>query len=369
MFILNNPQVLKSFTVKRIKMAKNALITGLTGQDGAYLAKLLIEKGYKVYGTYRRVSTPNFWRLQDLNVLNKIELIPADMSDMSSLLEAIKISEPDEVYNLAAQSYVGASFDQPLLTTEVDGSGATRILEIIRHLNKNIKYYQASTSELYGDVKETPQNEKTSFAPNSPYASAKLLAFHNARIYREAYGLFACNGILFNHESPLRGLEFVTRKITNSAARIKLGLQKELVLGNLDAKRDWGYAPEYVEAMWKILQLDKADDFVCATGETHSVREFIDEVFRIINLNPDDHVKTNKMFLRPKDVNLLLGDSRKLTEITGWKPKVTFKELARIMIKSDVERWERYMKGEIFPWDAPNYSDEMSILKRHVSRQ
>ena len=259
---------------------KRALITGVTGQDGAYLAALLLEKGYEVFGTYRRVSTPNFWRLQYLSVLDKITLIPVDMADMSSLLEAVTVSDPGEIYNLAAQSYVGASFDQPLFTTEIDGSGATRILEIIRHLKKDIKFYQASTSELYGTVTEIPQKEATVFWPNSPYAAAKLLSFHNTRIYREAYGIFACKGILFNHESPIRGMEFVTRKITNAVARIKLGLQDELVLGNVEAKRDWGYAPEYVQAMWMVLQHDKPDDFVVATGETHSVQEFVNEAFR-----------------------------------------------------------------------------------------
>jgi len=230
-------------------MEKRALITGITGQDGPYLAQLLLNKGYKVYGIYRRTSTPNFWRLQHLDVLNKIILIPADVIDMSSLLEAIKISEPNEIYNLAAQSYVGASFDQPLITSEIDGTSSARFLEIIRHLDKEIKFYQASTSELYGDTKKYPQDEETEFRPSSPYAAAKLYSFNIVRIYREAYGIFACNGILFNHESELRGLEFVTRKITNSVAKIKLGLQKELLLGNLDAKRDWGYAREYVEAM------------------------------------------------------------------------------------------------------------------------
>jgi GDPmannose 4,6-dehydratase len=346
-------------------MVKKALITGITGQDGAYLAKLLLDKGYKVFGTFRRSSTPNFWRLQAVDVFEKVTLIPADMADMSSLLEAITVSDPDEIYNLAAQSYVGASFDQPLLTTEVDGSGTLRILEIIRHLKKDIKLYQASTSELYGTVQETPQNEKTPFMPNSPYAVAKLAAYHNIRIYREAYDLFACNGILFNHESSLRGLDFVTRKITNSVARIKLGLQKELVLGNTEAKRDWGYAPEYVEAMWMMLQQDKPTDLVCATGETHSVQEFVEEAFSYTDLNHEDYVRTDKMLVRPKDVNLLLGDPRKLKENTGWEPKVTFKELVKIMVKSDIERWEKCMKGEIFPWDAPSFPNGMDIVKRH----
>ncbi|MBT4824941.1 GDP-mannose 4,6-dehydratase [Candidatus Woesearchaeota archaeon] len=346
-------------------MAKKALITGITGQDGAYLAKFLLDKGYKVFGTFRRSSTPNFWRLQATEVFEKVTLIPADMADMASLLEAITVSDPDEIYNLAAQSYVGASFDQPLLTSEIDGSGTTRILEIIRHLKKDIKLYQASTSELFGTVQETPQTEKTPFMPNSPYAVAKLAAFHNMRIYREAYNIFACNGILFNHESPLRGLDFVTRKITNSVARIKLGLQNELVLGNTSAKRDWGYAPEYVEAMWMMLQQDKPNDLVCATGETHSVLEFVNEAFSHVNLNPEDYVRTDEMLIRPKDVNLLLGDPTKLKESLGWKPRVTFKELVGIMVKADVERWERCLKGEIFPWDAPSFPHNMDIVKRH----
>jgi len=347
-------------------MVKRALITGITGQDGAYLAKLLLNKGYKVFGTYRRSSTPNFWRLQDQEVFDKITLIPADMADMASLLEAITVSDPNEIYNLAAQSYVGASFDQPLLTTEIDGSGSTRVLEIIRHLKKDIKFYQASTSELFGDVVETPQTEKTPFNPNSPYATAKLLSFHNVRIYRDAYGIFACNGILFNHESPLRGLEFVTRKITNSVARIKLGIQKQLILGNLEAKRDWGFAPEYVEAMWMMLQQDKPDDFVCATGESHSVKEFVDNAFAAANLNPDDFVKTDKMFMRPKDVNLLQGNPAKIREAIGWKPKTTFKELVGIMVKADLDRWKKSKNGETFPWDSPNYPDDMTVIKRHL---
>jgi GDPmannose 4,6-dehydratase len=253
-----------------------------------------------------------------------------------------------------------------LITAEIDGTGATRILEIIRHLNKDIKYYQASTSELYGKVVESPQKESTPFVPNSPYAAAKLYAFHIARVYREAYGIFATNGILFNHESPLRGLEFVTRKITNSVARIKLGLQKEIVLGNLDAKRDWGFAPEYVEAMWMMLNNKNAQDYIVATGETHSVKEFLEEAFSAVDLNWEDHVKSNKAFLRPLDVDLLCGDHSKITKEIGWKPKVKFKQLVQIMIKSDMSRWERYLKGEVFPWDAPSYPGDMNIIKRTV---
>jgi len=347
---------------------KRALITGITGQDGAYLAAFLLEKGYQVFGTYRRVSTPNFWRLQYLDVLNKIKLIPADAADMSSILEAISVSEPHEIYNLAAQSYVSASFDQPLLTTEIDGSGATRILEIIRHLKKDIKFYQASTSELYGTVTETPQKETTRFWPNSPYATAKLLSFHNTRIYREAYGIFACNGILFNHESPLRGIEFVTRKISNTVARIKLGFKEELVLGNVEAKRDWGYAPEYVEAMWMMLQHDNPDDFIVSTGETHSVQEFVNEAFLQVDLDPTDFVKTDKLFMRPKDVDLLCGDHSKINNELGWQPKTSLRELVKIMVDADLKRWSDYLDGKTFAWDAPNYPGDIRLLKRHVEK-
>ncbi len=347
---------------------KRALITGITGQDGPYLAKLLLEKGYEVFGTYRRVSTPNFWRLQQLDVIKKITLIPADLSDMSSLLEAVTIADPDEIYNLAAQSFVGASFDQPLLTTEIDASGAIRFLEIIRHLKKDIKFYQASTSELYGATKQSPQDEHTPMTPNSPYAAAKLHSFHITRIYRFAYGIFACNGILFNHESPLRGLEFVTRKISSSVAQIKLGLQKELRLGNFDAKRDWGYAPDYVKAMWLVMQHDKPDDFVIATGETHSVAEFAEEAFAVVGLNWEDYVVEDKRLYRPLDVHKLCGNPKKAERLLGWTPKVTFKQLVKTMVNSDMERWKMHLDGKIFPWDAPNYSYEMDIISRNVIR-
>src|SRR3989338_4851795 len=353
----------------RSQSMKRALITGITGQDGPYLAKLLLEKGYKVYGTYRRSSTPNFWRLQQLNILHCITLIPADLSDMSSLLEAITVSEPHEIYNLAAHSFVGSSFDQPLLTTEIDASGATRFLEIIRPLQKEIKFYQASTSELYGACRTTPQNEITPFQPNSPYAAAKLYSYHITRIYRNAYGIFACNGILFNHESPLRGLEFVTRKITNSVAKIKLGLQKELRLGNLETRRDWGFAPEYVEAMWRIMQRKKPDDYVIATGETRSVGEFAREAFAVVGLDWKEYVKTDQRLLRPLDVSHLCGDASKAHTILNWKPNVTFKQLVEIMVKADLERWQKYLKGEIVPWDAPNYPSEIDIISRASARE
>jgi len=350
-------------------MVKRALITGITGQDGPFLARMLVDKGYKVYATYRRVSTPNFWRVQQLNLINKIKLIPADLSDTSSLLEAVTISEPHEIYNLAAQSYVGSSFDQPLLTTQIDGSGATRFLEIIRHVNKDIKFYQASTSELYGNCPIVPQNENTPFRPNSPYAAAKLYSFHMTGIYRRAYGIFASNGILFNHESSLRGLEFVTRKITNSVAKIKFGLQKELRLGNLKTKRDWGHAGEYTKAMWKILQHHCPDDFVIATGETHTVEEFAQEAFATAGMNWKDYVIEDPRLYRPLDVHTLCGDARKAREELGWKPQITFKELVHLMVKADIERWQKYLNGEFFPWDAPNYSSEMDIISRTVSRE
>ncbi|MBI1968627.1 GDP-mannose 4,6-dehydratase [Candidatus Woesearchaeota archaeon] len=349
-------------------MVKRALITGITGQDGAFLARFLLEKGYKVYGTYRRVSTPNFWRLQQLNIIHKVTLIPADLSDTTSLLEAVTISQPQEIYNLAAQSFVGSSFDQPLLTTQIDGSGATRFLEIIRHLKKSIKFYQASTSELYGDSSAVPQSETTPFLPNSPYAIAKLHSFHMCRVYRKAYGIFACNGILFNHESSLRGLEFVTRKITNAAAKIKLGLQKELRLGNLDAKRDWGHAKDYVQAMWLMMQQDHPDDFVIATGETHTVREFAEQAFSALGLRWEDYVKEDNRLYRPLEVSILCGDAQKAQKTLKWKPTLTFKKLVEVMVKTDLSRWKRYLKGDFFPWDAPNYPSEIDIISRNASK-
>lgn len=342
-----------------------ALITGITGQDGAYLAKFLLSKGYDVYGIYRRISTPNFWRLQAMGVYDQITLIPADITDMPSLLEAVARIRPDEIYNLAAQSYVGASFDQPIVTTQVDGLGAARILEIIRHLDKNIKFYQASTSELFGKSEKIPQNEQTPFYPNSPYAAAKLYSFHLCRIYRQAYNVFACNGILFNHESPLRGLEFVTRKITNAVARIKLGVQDSLKLGNLEARRDWGFAQEYVEAMWLMLQAEKPTDYVVATGETHTVREFAKAAFEAVDLNSEDYISVNQDLIRPAEVNVLCGNPEKIRNALGWEAKTKFAELVKIMVDRDIERWEMYLDGKLFPWDAPNYSsDSLAVIRR-----
>ncbi len=290
------------------------------------------------------------------------------MGDMASLLEAVTLSEPDEIYNLAAQSFVGASFDQPLMTVEIDASGSTRFLEIIRHLKQDIKFYQASTSELYGATKTVPQDEHTPMVPNSPYATAKLFSFHMTRIYRNSYGMFASNGILFNHESALRGMEFVTRKISNSVAKIKLGLQPELYLGNIETRRDWGYAPEYVKAMWLMLQHDEPDDFVVATGETHSVAEFCEEAFAVAGLHWKDYVKEDSRLRRPLDVSNLCGNPKKIESVLGWRPKVTFGQLVKIMVEADLKRWETYLSGKIFPWDAPNYSHEMDIISRNVVR-
>ncbi len=335
-----------------------ALITGITGQDGSYLAKFLIEKGYTVFGLYRRTSSPNIWRLLSLGLQDQVSLIPGDMTDMASISNAIVQSEPDEIYNLAAQSFVGTSFEQPLVTAHVDGIGVIMLLEAVKQINPKIKIYHASTSELYGNYRETemgaPFSEKSIFWPVSPYAASKLYAFHQVRIYREAYGMFATNGILFNHESPYRGLEFVTRKISNAVARIKLGLQKAVELGNVDAQRDWGYAPEYVEAMWLMLQHSAPDDFVIATGEKHSVKEFLEVSCEYLGVNFRDVMIQQKKYFRPLDANCLVGDASKAKRVLNWKPKVMFKDLVRIMAQKDLDRWENHLGGNIFPWDAIN---------------
>lgn len=342
-----------------------AMITGITGQDGAYLAKFLLEKGYDVYGVYRRASTPNFWRLQYLDIFNEVKLIPADLIDTSSLIEALKYADFDEVYHLAAQSYVGASFEQPMGTGEITGIGVTRILEALRHVNPEIKFYQASTSELYGDGHSISLNENSTFKPSSPYAAAKLYGYWITKIYREGYNLFTCNGILFNHESPLRGLEFVTRKISNTVAKISLGLESELRVGNIKAKRDWGYAPDYVKSMWLMLQQKEPDDYVIATNETHSVKEFIEEAFNIVDLNWQDHVIIDNKFFRPLDVNFLQGNYSKAKNKLNWEPTVKFKELVKKIVDEDLDRWERWQNGERFPWDAPNYPNENKIQSRY----
>ena len=317
---------------------KTALVTGITGQDGAYLAQFLLNRGYKVYGTYRRLSTPNFWRLQYLDIFERVELLPCDLLDSFSIIETLRATKPDEIYNLAAQSFVGASFEQPIASGEITGLGVSKILEAIRLIAPEARFYQASTSEMYGDNKHEYQDENTEFVPSSPYAAAKLYAHSMVNIYRKGYGIFASTGILFNHESPLRGIEFVTRKITNSVAKIKLGLETTLELGNMDAKRDWGYAPEYVEAMWLMLQQDQADDFVVATGVTTTVREMCQIAFDHVGLNYRDFVKIDPAFFRPAEVDVLLGNPAKAQRVLGWKPKTDLQTLIRMMMEADMKR-------------------------------
>ena len=315
---------------------KKALITGITGQDGSYLAELLIKKGYEIYGLERRTSTKN--RIHIEHIEKDINFVSGDLTDQHSLTRAIDQSQPDEVYNLAAQSFVKESWEQPEYTGDVTGLGALRMLEAIRQVNPKIKFYQASSSEMFGMVKTSPQNEETPFYPRSPYGVAKLYAHWITVNYRESHNIFACSGILFNHESERRGLEFVTRKISDGVAKIKLGLQEKLYLGNLDAKRDWGYAPEYVEAIWMMLQHENPEDFVIATGETHSVREFVIEAFGIVDLDWEKYVEIDEKFKRPAEVDLLVGDSSKAKNILNWQSKTTFKELVKIMVETDINR-------------------------------
>lgn len=345
-------------------MAKRALITGITGQDGAYLAEFLLKKGYKVYGTYRRTSTPNFWRLQALGIYKKCNLIPADLLDMGSLIESIRISNPHEIYNLAAASFVSSAFEQPVYNAEITGLAVTKLLESIRSYNRESRFYQASTSEMYGNGKFKFQNETTPFAPASPYAISKLYAHWITDIYRKAYGMFATTGILFNHESPLRGMEFVSRKITNGVAEIYYGIKKELLLGNLDSKRDWGYAPDYVRAIYLMLQQNQPNSYVIATGESHSVREFVKLAFELVDLDWKKYVKIDKRFYRPLDVNYLRGNPTQAKNKLGWEPKVSFEDLVKIMLDKDLERWKLFLDGKSFPWDAPLYPDESTIITR-----
>jgi len=318
------------------KKQKRALITGVTGQDGSYLAEFLLEKGYIVSGMVRRSSTESFERIN--HIKDQIELIQGDLLDQHSLDEIIRKTKPDEIYNLAAQSFVATSWDQPILTGEFTALGVTRMLESIRHINPKIKFYQASSSEMFGKVQQIPQNEKTPFYPRSPYGVAKVYGHYITLNYRESYDIFAVSGILFNHESPRRGLEFVTRKITDGVAKIKLGLAKELTMGNLDAKRDWGFAGDYIKAMWLMLQQDKPDDFVIGTGEAHSVKEFIEEAFGYAKLDWKKYVKVDKKFFRPAEVNFLLADPAKAKKKLGWSPKISFKELVHMMVESDIKR-------------------------------
>ncbi|MQL52254.1 GDP-mannose 4,6-dehydratase [Desulfofundulus thermobenzoicus] len=317
---------------------KKSLITGITGQDGAYLAQFLLKKGYRVYGAFRRSSTVNLERLAYLGIKEQVELVPLDLLDLGSIIRVLENVQPDEVYNLAAQSFVAVSFDQPVATGRITGLGAVNVLEAIRIVNPKIKFYQASSSEMFGKVQNVPQNEQTPFYPRSPYAAAKVYAHWMTVNYREAYGIFACSGILFNHESPLRGLEFVTRKITDGVARIKYGLAKELRLGNLEARRDWGCAEDYVEALWLMLQQPQPDDYVIATGEAHSVREFAARSFACVGLNWEDYVVVDPQFMRPADVELLVGDASKARHVLGWKPKTTFEQLVEMMVEADLRR-------------------------------
>ncbi len=339
---------------------KTALITGITGQDGSYLAEFLLKKGYTVHGIIRRSSSFNTWRINDLykdpHEAKRFFLHYGDLTDSTNILHLIKETAPDEIYNLGAQSHVKVSFETPEYTANADGIGILRVLEAVRMLGieKKVKVYQASTSELYGNADEVPQSERTPFAPVSPYAAAKLYAFYIIRAYRDAYGMYACNGILFNHESPRRGQTFVTRKITMGLARISLGKQERLYLGNLDAKRDWGYAKEYVEAMWLMLQQEKPEDFVIATGETHSVREFVEEVCRHLKIQlawegngthekgidkktGEAIIEIDQKYFRPNEVNVLCGDARKARKKLGWHPKTTFAKLVELMTKEDLK--------------------------------
>lgn len=315
---------------------KTALITGITGQDGSYLAEFLLEKDYEVYGMVRRSSSINYERID--HVQERLKIIQGDLLDQNSLFEALRVSEPDEVYNLGAQSFVPTSWNQPVLTGEFTALGVTRMLEAIRSVNPKIRFYQASSSEMFGKIREMPQNEKTAFHPRSPYGVAKVYGHWITVNYRESYGMFCCSGILFNHESPRRGLEFVSRKVTNTAVRIKLGLQKKLRVGNLDAKRDWGYAGDYVKAMWLMLQQDEPDDYVVATGISHSVKDLIQIAFDHLGLDWMEYVESDPRLFRPADVDFLLGDATKAKSKLGWEFKVTFAELVKMMVDEDCRR-------------------------------
>lgn len=346
---------------------KTALITGITGQDGAYLVNLLLQKNYKVYGTYRRTSSVNFWRLDELGVdyLNNpnLQLVEFDLTDLGGITRLLEKIQPDEIYNLAAQSFVGVSFEQPKTTAEITGIGALNILEAIRQVNPKIKYYQASTSEMFGKVQSIPQNEKTPFYPRSPYGVAKLYAHWITINYRESYNIFGCSGILFNHESPLRGKEFVTRKITDAVARIKLNKQQFLELGNLDAKRDWGFAAEYVEGMWRMLQAEQPDTYVLATNRTETVRSFVEMAFKAVDIGVEWSgsaeneigknsqtgeviVKINQKFYRPAEVDLLIGDYTHAKNKLGWEPKTILEQLCKMMVDADLRRYQE--KGVTF---------------------
>lgn len=316
-------------------MQKSALITGITGQDGSYLAEFLLEKGYKVFGMVRRSSTENFERIAQIR--DKVTLIQADLLDQMSLIAAVSESQPDEIYNLAAQSFVPTSWTKPVLTAQFTALGVTRMLEAMRHTKSDARFYQASSSEMFGKVAEVPQTENTPFHPRSPYGVAKVYGHFITVNYRESYDLYACSGILFNHESPRRGYEFVTRKVTDAVARIKLGVADEIRMGNLDAKRDWGYAEDYVRMMWMMLQQDEPDDYVICSGETHSVEELVQIAFDHVGLDWKEYVKIDQRFVRPAEVDLLIGDATKAKEKLGWEPKVSFSDMIQMMIENDLK--------------------------------
>jgi GDPmannose 4,6-dehydratase len=324
-------------------MSKRALITGITGQDGSYLAELLLSQGYEVFGIIRRLSAPNVWRIEHL--LDRITLVQADLLDQLSLIKAVEQAQPHEFYNLAAMSFVPASWDQPMLTGEFNSQGVTRCLEAVRRVDPGIRFYQASSSEMFGKVREVPQTELTPFHPRSPYGVSKVFGHYITVNYRESYGLYAVSGILFNHESPRRGLEFVTRKVTDGVARIKLGLAHSLSLGNLDAHRDWGFAGDYVRAMWLMLQQDQADDYVVAMGVAHSVRDLVEIAFAHADLDWRQHVRTDPSLIRPAEVDHLIGDPSKAKRVLGWVPSVDFAGLVRMMVDADVERLTRQAAG------------------------
>lgn len=321
-----------------MSQTKSALITGITGQDGAYLSKLLLGKGYEVYGVLARRSTDTLWRLRELGIEKEVRLIDGDLTDLSSMIRAMETSKASEVYNLGAQSFVGSSWQQPLLTAQVDGVGALNVLEAVRIVNRDAHFYQASTSEMFGLIQAEMQDEKTPFYPRSPYGVAKLMAHWATVNYRESFGMHASSGILFNHESPLRGIEFVTRKVTDAVARIKLGLQKELRLGNIDAKRDWGFAGDYVEAMWLMTQQPAADDYVVATGVTTTVRDMCEIAFAHVGLNPQDHLMIDSKYFRPAEVDVLLGNPAKAKASLGWAPKTSLEQLITMMVDADIRR-------------------------------
>ncbi len=316
-----------------------ALITGITGQDGSYLAEFLLDKGYEVYGMIRRSSVENLYRIE--HIKDKIRFVQADLLDQLSIVNALREASPDEIYNLAAMSFVPTSWKQPVLTGEFTALGVTRMMEAVRHMNNEIKFYQASSSEMYGKVREVPQNEDTPFYPRSPYGVAKAYGHYITVNYRESYDMFACCGILFNHESPRRGLEFVTKKVTDGVARIKLGLADALYLGNLDSKRDWGYAKDYIEAMWLMLQQEEPQDFVVSTDRTHTVKEWVKAAFECLDLDWQKYVKIDQRYMRPAEVDLLVGNSSKARKVLGWKPRVCFEELVSIMVEYDYNRLKK----------------------------